>query len=127
MTHFPQPHSSRRAPRIVLGGLIRAALRLDDGQRARGKLHSISATGGMLQLSGALRHGDFVEVSFETKSGPVNGMAEMLNPRKVSEGCYQAFRFIALSDEDHKRLRLALDSVLDRGSMGLRIAAPTSF
>jgi hypothetical protein len=120
MTHFPQPHPSRRAPRVQLGGSVPAAVLLDDGNRTRAKLQSISTTGGMLQLTGALRHGDFVEVTFETKSGRVHGMAEMLNPRKVSEGCYQPFRYIALSDEDHKRLRLALDSVLERSFIGLR-------
>jgi hypothetical protein len=53
-------------------------------------------------------------------------MAEMLNPRKVSEGCYQPFRFIALSDDDHKRLRLALDSVLERNVIGLRFTPTRS-
>jgi len=120
MTHFPQPHPSRRALRVQLGGSVPAAVLLDDGHRTRGKLQSISTTGGMLHLSGALRNGDFVEVTFETKSGRVQGMAEMLDPRKMNEGCYQPFRFIALSDDDHKRLRLALDSVLDRTFIGLR-------
>ena len=127
MTHFPQPHPSRRAPRVQLGDSVPAAVLLDDGNRTRGKLQSISTTGGMLHLTGALRNGDFVEVTFETKSGRVQGMAEMLNPRKLSEGCYQPFRFIALSDDDHKRLRLALDSVLDRTFIGLRFTPTRSF
>ncbi len=127
MTHFPQPHPSRRAPRVQLGGTVPAAVLLDDGHRARAKLQSISTTGGMLHLSGALRNGDFVEVTFDTKSGRVQGMAEMLNPRRMTEGCYQPFRFIALSDEDHKRLRLALDSVFDRNFIGLRAAPARSF
>ncbi|HVO62002.1 MAG TPA: PilZ domain-containing protein [Terriglobales bacterium] len=126
MTHFPQPHPSRRAPRVQLGGTVPAAVLLDDGNRTRGKLQSISTTGGMLHLTGALRNGDFVEVTFETKSGRVQGMAEMLNPRKASEGCHQPFRFIALSDDDHKRLRLALDSVLERNFIGLRFTPTRS-
>ncbi len=127
MTHFPQPHPSRRAPRVQLGGSVPAAVLLDDGHRTRGKLQTISTTGGMLHLTGALRNGDFVEVTFETKSGRVQGMAEMLHPRKVTEGCYQPFRFIALSDDDHKRLRTALDSVLDRTFVGLRFTQAQSF
>jgi hypothetical protein len=111
---------------VQLGGSVPAAVLLDDGNRTRAKLQSISTTGGMLHLNGALRDGDFVEVRFETKSGPVHGMAEMLNPRKLSEGCYQPFRFIALSDEDHMRLRLALESVLDRNFMGLHLTPPRS-
>lgn len=126
MTHFPQPHSSRRAPRVSLGGSIPAAVFLEEGHRTRGKLQTISTTGGMLHLSGALQNGDFVEVAFETRSGPVHGMAEMLTPRKVMEGCHQPFRFIALSDDDHKRLRVALDSALERNFMGLRSALASS-
>lgn len=126
MTHFPQPHPSRRAPRVALGGSVPAAVMLDDGHRTRGKLQSISTTGGMLHLTGALQNGEFVEVAFETRSGPVHGMAEMLSARKEMNGCMQPFRFIALSDDDHKRLRNALDSVLDRSFIGLRSAPASS-
>ena len=127
MTHFPQPHPSRRAPRVSLGGSVLAAVLLDDGNRTRAKLQTISTTGGMLHLTGALEHGEFVEVAFDTRSGPVHGMAEMLGARKGMNGCFQPFRFIALSDDDHKRLRTALDSVLDRNFLGLRSAPASTF
>ncbi len=120
MTHFPQPHPSRRAPRVQLGGSVAAAIQLDDGQRTRAKLQSISITGGLLQVTRALQQGDFVEIGFQTKSGPVHGMAEMLLPTsKATEGCMQPFRFIAMGDEDHRKLRIALDSVLDRSFSGI--------
>jgi hypothetical protein len=120
MTHFPQPHPSRRAPRVQLSGSVAAAIQLDSGFRAKAKLQTISSTGGLLELAKALDKGDFVEVAFQTKSGPVHGMAEMLPPtRKAAEGCLQPFRFIALGDEDHRKLRIALDSVLDRSFGGI--------
>ena len=120
MTHFPQPHPTRRSPRVQLGGSVPAAIQLDDGQRTRAKLQSISITGGLLQVARALEQGDFVEIGFQTKSGPVHGMAEMLLPtRKATEGCMQPFRFIALGDDDHRKLRMALDSVLDRSFSGI--------
>src|SRR5581483_10761388 len=123
MTHFPQPHSSRRAPRVQLGGAVPAAILLDDGNRAKAQLQTISATGGMLQLTRALAKGDFVEIAFQTRSGRVSGMAEMLNvTRQAENGCLQPFRFIAIADEDHRNLRMALDSVLDRGSAAFRQA-----
>ena len=119
MTHFPQPHPTRRAPRVLLGGTVPAAIRLDDGQRSRGKLQTISATGGLLHLATPLGHGDFVEIAFQTRSGIVQGMAEMLAPmRNFTKGCLQPFRFIALGDDDHRKLRMALDSVLDHGFLG---------
>jgi hypothetical protein len=119
MTHFPQPHPQRRAARVQLGDSVAAAIRLEDGQRARGKLQTISATGGLLALAKELGHGDFIEVAFQTRSGPVHGMAEMLSPmRHFSNGCLQPFRFIALGDEDNRKLRMALDLVTDRSFLG---------
>src|SRR5882762_8201645 len=68
MTHFPQPHPSRRAARIQLGNSVLAAIRLEDGRRTKAKLQTISATGGLLRLAQSLAQGDFVEVAFQTQS-----------------------------------------------------------
>lgn len=87
----------------------------EGGLRARAKLQSISINGGLLQLQRELSVGDFVEIAFHTRSGAVHGMAEMLHPtRKFQSACFQPFRFIALADDDHRKLRMALDSALDR-------------
>jgi hypothetical protein len=116
MTHFPQPHPTRRATRVQLGGAVPAAIRLDDGQRTRAKLQTISSTGGLLLMGQPLSQGDFVEIVFQTRSGSVQGMAEMLTPmNRFAKGCLQPFRFIALGDDDHRKLRMALDSVVDQG------------
>lgn len=121
MTHFPQPHPSRRAARVQLGEVVLAAIRLEDGRHAKAKLQSISITGGLLQLPRALAQGDFVELAFQTQSGPVHGMAEILSPvRKTTEGVFQPFRFVALEDDDHRRLRTSLDHVADRHLLGLK-------
>jgi PilZ domain len=121
MTHFPQPHPSRRAARVQLGDVVQAAIRLEDGQRAKANLQSISITGGLLQLPRSLAQGDFVEVAFQTQSGPVHGMAEILSPmRKTTQGVLQAFRFVALEDDDHRRLRTSLDHVSDSHLLGLK-------
>ncbi len=123
MTHFPQPHPSRRAARIQLGATVTAAIRLEDGRHAKAKLQSISVTGGMLQMPSSLGQGDFVEVAFQTQSGPVHGMAELLTPiRRTTAGVLQPFRFVALEDDDHRRLRTSLDQVADRGLLGLKSA-----
>lgn len=115
MTHFPQTNSSRRSPRVQLNGSVAAAIRAEGGQKARAKLQSISITGGLLQLPVELSSGDFVEIAFHTRSGAIHGMAEMLQPvRKFQSACLQPFRFVALGDEDHRKLRMALDTALDR-------------
>jgi len=121
MTHFPQPHPQQRAPRIQFNSLITALVQSDGGQRAKGRLYVVSMTGGLLRLAKALSDGDFVEVAFQTGSGPVHGMAEMLPPtRRASDGVMQPFRFIALGDDDHRVLRMAVDSIADRTFVGLR-------
>ena len=124
MTHFPQPHPSRRAARVQLGDSVLAAIRSEDGRRTKAKLQTISVTGGLLRLAQSLGKGDFVEVAFQTQSGPVHGMAEILNPtRKFSDGVLQPFRFVALEDDDHRRLRTSLDHVTDRTLLGLKPSA----
>ena len=124
MTQFPQPHPSRRAARVQLGDTVLAAIRLEDGRRTKAKLQSISVTGGLLRLAQSLAQGDFVEVAFQTQAGPVHGMAEVLSPmRKTPEGVLQAFRFVAIEDDDHRRLRTSLDHVVDRSSLGIKSAA----
>ena len=115
MSHFPQSNANQRAPRVQLNGSVAAAILAEGGQRARAKLQSISINGGLLHLQHELSTGDFVEIAFHTRSGAIHGMAEMLNPtRKFQSACLQPFRFIALADDDHRKLRMALDSALDR-------------
>jgi hypothetical protein len=118
MTHFPQTDAHRRAPRLQLNGSVAAAIHAESGQRARAKLQTISITGGLLQVQQQLSPGDFVEIAFHTRSGPIYGMAEMLAPtRKLQSACLQPFRFVALGDDDHRKLRMALDSALDRSTL----------
>jgi hypothetical protein len=115
MTYFPQTNANQRSPRVKLNGSVAAAVLADGGQRARAKLQTISITGGLLQLQTELSPGDFVEIAFHSQSGAICGMAEMLHPmRKFHSACLQPFRFIALADEDDRKLRMALDSALDR-------------
>ncbi len=119
MTHFPQSNANQRSPRVQLYGSVAAAVLAGGGQRAPAKLQSISINGGLLQLQHELSAGDFVEIAFHTRSGAIHGMAEMLSPtRKFQSACLQPFRFIALADDDHRKLRMALDSALDRSFLG---------
>jgi hypothetical protein len=131
MTHFPQVQPQRRSPRIKFGGSVLAQVVLEDGQRTKAKLQTVSVTGGLLRLAKALSQGDFVEVGFQTQSGPVRGMAEMLSPlRSTTDGSLQPFRFVALGDDDHRALRMVVDSAADRSFQGIRSSqwtAPKSF
>lgn len=115
---FPQSHPQRRAPRVQLETLVPASVHRGNGQRTKGNLHTVSTTGGLLQLARALGRGDFVEIAFQTQAGVVQGLAEMLDPRKQpADGVLQAFRFVALADDDHRMLRMTVDSATDRKSL----------
>jgi hypothetical protein len=112
---FPQSHPQRRAPRLRLADSIPALVQKENGQRTKANLRTVSITGGLLRLAKALAQGDFVEVSFETRSGSVKGLAEMLSPTSRPEnGVLQPFRFIALADNDHRTLRMVVDDAMDR-------------
>jgi hypothetical protein len=120
MTHFPQPHSGRRATRVQLATTIPTLVKMGDGKLAQAKLQSISVTGGLLQLAKSLGRGDLVEVEFQMRSEDVEGMAEMLNPvGRGPKGTLQPFRFIALADDDHRALRELIDSASDRSPDGI--------
>jgi len=128
MTHFPQPHPTRRAARVQLGDSVLAAIRLEDGRRTKANLQTISVTGGLLQMAQSLGQGDFVEVAFQTQAGPVHGMAEVLTPtRKLANSVLQPFRFVALEDDDHRRLRTTLDHVVDRNLVGIKSRAFSTY
>jgi uncharacterized SAM-dependent methyltransferase len=119
MTYFPQANPSKRARRVRLPGSVVVAVRSEGCQPVQAKLHEVSVTGGLLVLSKALEQGDFVEVAFQTSQGAVRGMAELLSARGESKsGCLQAFRFVALEDEDHTRLRMTLESLRNQTLIG---------
>jgi hypothetical protein len=99
---------------------------LEDGQRAKARLQTVSTTGGLLRLARALADGDFVEVAFPTQTGSVRGMAEMLTAMPATEGALQPFRFIAMGDDDHRALRMMVDSASDQSFLGLRSTAWSS-
>jgi hypothetical protein len=120
MTHYPQIDALHRATRIQLA-TTNALVKLGDGNKTKARLSTVSATGGMLHLTRALVEGDFVEIAFQTRSGNVQGMAEMLNPIRSPQGSVlQPFRFVALGDDDHRALHMTIECEGDRDFLGLR-------
>ena len=103
MNSLPQSHTNRRVPRVRITDLTPVVLRLPDGGCHRGKLETISLTGGLLSLSQVLDRGSHISLVFLTDSGPVRGTAEMLSPVSKEQ---QPFRFVALERDDQRRLRL---------------------
>ena len=119
MTHFPQSNPAKPAPRVKLQESVLVSIRVE-GAQVRAKLHEISVTGGLLILAKPFDQGEFVEVAFQTSEGSVHGMAEILQAKLESRtGCVQPFRFVALDDEAHNKLSMALQSLADRTIFGV--------
>ena len=99
----------QRSPRVQLAGTTPAVLRFENGQRASGKLKTVSLTGGLLSLSNPLAQGSQVKLMFLTRTGSVLGGAEML-PALGNE--LQPFRFISLPAPDQLRLGATIQASL---------------
>ena len=112
MTHLPHSHANWRSPRVRLADITPAVLRLPDGCRHRGKLESISLTGGLLSMPNLLDRGSRIKLMFLTHTGPVLGAAEMLSPVSTTR---QPFRFVALEEGDQGRLRAVVQGFLAPG------------
>jgi len=112
MTYLPQPNSYWRSPRVRLADITPAVLRLQDGCRSRGKLETVSLTGGLRSLTSVLVRGSRIKLLFLTHTGQCLGAAEMLSPVSTTR---QPFRFVALEEGDQRRLRAVVQSFLDPG------------
>jgi len=103
MAHFPQPHAKMRAPRVrVSGGKpIKFSLGNKD---VPATLEVISATGGRVSMPRGLRPGTLAEAFMARNAGPLTGVVELLAMKPQGKTVAQAFRFLALSDNDYSRL-----------------------
>src|SRR5579863_6946097 len=111
-----------RPPRIKLAGTVLSMLRLENGRQVRGKLHIVSATGGLLHLENALDEAILVEVMFHVGSCTVRNKARMLFPMWATKGCLQPFEFIGFAEEERHKLQAELDGMIAQGSA--RASAP---
>jgi len=101
MSYLPQPAVSQRPVRIRPEEFTPAVLRVDDGSCTSGALELFSLTGGLLSLPKVLDKGTQAKLLFLTQTGPILGVAELLQPVSRRE---QPFRFLTLHADDQNRL-----------------------
>src|SRR2546425_7439640 len=111
MANLPQALPPRRATRVHLANPTPAVLRFQDGSRAVGNLQIISIAGGLLSLSQPLHPNTRASLMFLTDGGPVLGKPEMLSPLSRTQ---QAFRFIALDQNNQRNLQLGIQLLLNQ-------------
>jgi hypothetical protein len=119
MPYLVQSQLPRRPDRVRFSEVIPAVLRLADGNRASGQLKVVSITGGLLSLPRPIRQGIVGKLMFLTTAGSVLGSAEMLTPLSWE---LQPFKFVALPDDDHSRLRSAISKSLEQNKREQRDA-----
>ncbi len=131
MTH--PPALRQRAPRVNLRGDTSATVQLQNGQQLRAKMHRLSVTGGLLELSTYLAERIPFGLTLYLNSNVVRGRAETLFPMRSTPGYLQPFRFTDLRDEQRGRLEKEIGELLQQaiaattGSHALGVKPPRSF
>jgi hypothetical protein len=114
MPHFPQVQTKTRSPRVRVPN--EESIRFDiGGHVVSAVLRKISLTGGLAEFTGSLGNVTIAEARLSTASGPVNGLVEFMRPQKKAGPNIYPFRFIALSDADHRRLHATLQAMRKLG------------
>ena len=108
MTQFRQV----RAPRINLRGSVSVMVQLENGRHLSAKLHQVSITGGMLELSDYVNERTKISVAFQLESGLLQGKAETFFPLRGGAGFMQPFRFTFFAPGTRKTLEREVNSRL---------------
>jgi hypothetical protein len=96
--------AQRRAPRVSLHGSISATIQLENGRKISARLHQLSTTGGLLEVTNYLDERTRISLTIPFASGTVRPKAEMLFPMRGGLGFLQPFRITRMSGEELQTL-----------------------
>lgn len=114
MARSQHSRQGSRATRVKLLGSVLALVELQNGRHVRARLHQLSTTGGVLQVTKPLDEGIAVKLIFHVGSTTVRSNAQMLFPMWATRGCLQPFRFTDLDEDDRGRLATDLQTLLEK-------------
>lgn len=103
-----------RAARVSLQGRVSVALVLENGRQFSGKLHQLSVTGGLLELTTYLEERSKVELAIPLGGSLVRPGAEMLFPMWSTHGFLQPFRITRLWAQERQMLEAEIAELLGR-------------
>jgi hypothetical protein len=89
--------------RVKLRGSVLILIRLPNQRQVRGKLHQLSATGGLMNVEKPLDEKLKVELIFHLGQTTIREQAEIMFPMWATQGWLQPFRFIEVP-EDRKNI-----------------------
>jgi hypothetical protein len=112
MTQFSQSHPQRRAPRANLRETVPVTLQLENGRQLPAKLHQLSITGGLLELSVCLEERVWVGLTIPLGFSVVHLTAEMMFPMRGVTGYLQPFRITRIPSEELYKLDKEISELL---------------
>jgi len=93
-----------RAPRANLRGTVSALVQLENMRRIPAKIHQISITGGLLELTTYVEERAKVHLAITIGSCVIRPRAVMLFPMHAANSYLQPFRFSGLTDDERHLL-----------------------
>lgn len=102
----------QRAPRLSLRGSVSATLLLENRRQFTSRVHTLSVTGGLLEISAYLEERTKVALGFQIGGGFIQAHAEMLFPMRANNGYMQPFRFTGFAASCRATLQREIDLML---------------
>ena len=124
MTQLHPKRSFQRAPRVALRGRVSATLLLENRRQFTARLHTLSVTGGLLEISACLDERTKVALGFQIGAGFIQAHAEMLFPMRTSTGYMQPFRFTGFAASCRLTLEREIDLMLRESMLPQAKPAP---
>ena len=112
MANLRTTRTFTRAPRIALRGALPAAIQLENGRQLTVRLHQLSVTGGLLELSSLVDERSQIAIAFAFGSMNVHANAELLFPMRGGLSYMQPFRFTGFGSGVRPTLELEITKML---------------
>lgn len=130
MTQARRIYSSIRAPRIGLRGTVNVTLQLENRRQFIAKLHQLSITGGLLELTPYLDERSKVFMAFQLRESLMQTRADLLFPMRGGMGYMQPFRFTGFAVGCRQTLEAQIAALLKQTigpKHALGVKAPSFF
>jgi hypothetical protein len=126
MANLPPTRRPTRAPRISLRGTVSATIQLENRRQFAAKLHQLSVTGGLLEVTNYIDERSRVALAFQIASGPLLTKAEMLFPMRFGNGYRQPFRFTGFGAGVRRTLEMEIATFLRETIVPQRSTQPAT-
>ena len=120
MSQFSQMRPIRRAPRVSLRGAL-ATIQLENGRQLAAKLHQLSLTGGLLEVSAYLEERVWVGLTVQLGASVVYPTVEMMFPMRGGVGYLQPFRITRMRAEERQLLEREITNLRKQAMAGQSI------